>query len=45
MEKENQYEAADLTPELVEELKSFEDKLGNKADKEVIVIAYEKENQ
>ena len=40
MDKEN-YVAADLTSNLVTEIKSLEEKLSEQANKEVIIIAYE----
>ncbi|WP_187119004.1 hypothetical protein [Bacillus marasmi] len=43
MDKDQQFVAADLSPNLVSELKSVEEKLSRQADKEVVVIAYEKE--
>lgn len=43
MQKENDYTAASLSEDLVNEVKSFEDKLGKQVHKDVIVIAYEKE--
>ncbi|MDQ7864579.1 hypothetical protein RCO48_36245 [Peribacillus frigoritolerans] len=42
MTPEQDYTAANLTPDLLNELKSFESKLGEEANKELIVIAYEK---
>ncbi|WP_210367578.1 hypothetical protein [Bacillus sp. REN3] len=36
------YTAADLSDHLVDELKSFEEKLREQSSKDVIVIAYEK---
>ncbi|NHM30780.1 hypothetical protein [Neobacillus terrae] len=39
------YTAANLSDNLVDELKTIEDKLSEKANKKVVVIAYEKENQ
>ncbi|MGG4154892.1 hypothetical protein [Peribacillus muralis] len=43
MTSEQDYTAANLSPNLLDELKSFESKLGEEANKELIVIAYEKE--
>ncbi|WP_281368180.1 hypothetical protein [Neobacillus endophyticus] len=43
MDKQNQYVAAELSPNLVSEIKSLEEKLSEQANKEVVVIAYEKE--
>lgn len=43
MEKDNQFVAADLSPNLVSEIKSIEEKLSRQSDKDVIVIAYERE--
>jgi len=43
MEKDNQYVAADLSPNLVSEIKSVEEKLSRQSEKDVIVIAYERE--
>ncbi|XJZ28748.1 hypothetical protein ACF5W4_08160 [Bacillota bacterium Lsc_1132] len=43
MDKENQYVAAELSPDLVYEIKSFEDKLAEQTNKKVVVIAYEKD--
>ena len=45
MEKENHYAAADLSPNLVSEIKSLEEKLSEQANKDVVVIAYEKDKQ
>ena len=39
------FSAANLSPDLLNELKSFESKLGEEANKELIVIAYEKEKE
>ena len=41
-EKEQDYTAAHLSGDLLNELKSFENKLREEANKELIVIAYEK---
>lgn len=43
MEKDNQFVAADLSPNLVSEIKSIEEKLSRQSEKDVIVIAYERE--
>lgn len=43
LQEENDYTAASLSEDLVNEVKSFEDKLGKQVNKDVIVIAYEKE--
>ncbi|CAH0243548.1 hypothetical protein ACPOM7_16110 [Peribacillus castrilensis] len=45
MTPEQDYTAANLSPDLLNELKSFESKLGEEANKELIVIAYEKEKE
>lgn len=45
MEKDNQFVAADLSASLVSEIKSVEEKLSRQSDKEVVVIAYEREKQ
>ncbi|MGE8020359.1 hypothetical protein ACQKOM_15800 [Peribacillus frigoritolerans] len=45
MTPEQDYTAANLPPDLLNELKSFESKLGEEANKELIVIAYEKEKE
>ncbi|MCO0598822.1 hypothetical protein ACFY5J_11310 [Peribacillus butanolivorans] len=42
---EQDYTAANLSQDLLNELKSFESKLGQDANKELIVIAYEKEKE
>ncbi|WP_282434267.1 hypothetical protein [Bacillus sp. DNRA2] len=42
MEKNQQFVAADLSPNLVSEIKSIEEKLSRQSDKEVVVIAYER---
>lgn len=42
MTKENNYTAADLSAHEINELKSFEEKISQQANKEVVVIAYEK---
>lgn len=43
MEKNQQFVAADLSPNLVSEIKSIEEKLSRQSDKDVVVIAYERE--
>ncbi|WP_285767725.1 hypothetical protein [Peribacillus sp. SI8-4] len=43
MTSKQDYTAADLSPDLLNELKSFESKFGEESNKELIVIAYEKE--
>lgn len=43
MENSNEYKAAELSQRLVNELKSFEEKLSDQLDKNLVVIAYEKE--
>ena len=43
MDQENQYVAAELSPDLVNALKSFEEKLAEQTHKKVVVIAYEKD--
>ncbi|MBK5459983.1 MULTISPECIES: hypothetical protein [Peribacillus] len=45
MISEQDYTAANLSQDLLNELKSFESKLGQDANKELIVIAYEKEKE
>lgn len=45
MDKDNQFVAADLSANLVSEIKSVEEKLSRQSDKEVVVIAYEREKQ
>ena len=44
-EQEQDYTAAHLSADLLDELKSFEDRFRDEANKELIVIAYEKEQQ
>jgi len=41
MDNENQYVAASLSPNLINEIKSLEEKLSEQANKKVVVIAYE----
>lgn len=43
MDNQIQYVAAELSPNLVNEIKSLEEKLSEQAKKDVLVIAYEKE--
>lgn len=43
MENDKDYTAAELSPNLVNEIKSFEEKLSEQSHKNVVVIAYEKE--
>lgn len=43
MDKLKDYVAADLSSNLVSEIKSLEEKLSEQANKEVVVIAYQKE--
>ncbi|MEH7503723.1 hypothetical protein V7152_17200 [Neobacillus drentensis] len=43
MDQENQYIAADLSNQLIGEIKSLEERLSEEAHRKVIVIAYEKE--
>ncbi|CAH2714845.1 hypothetical protein BACCIP111895_02021 [Neobacillus rhizosphaerae] len=43
MEQEKDYVAAELSPHLVSEIQTLEDKLSEESHKEVVVIAYEKE--
>lgn len=45
MSSEQDYTAADLSPDLLNELKLFEGKMREEANKELIVIAYEKEKE
>ncbi|MFS0777455.1 hypothetical protein ABC255_15820 [Neobacillus sp. 3P2-tot-E-2] len=43
MNKEKDYVAAELSSNLVSEIKSLEEKLSEQANKQVVVIAYEKD--
>ncbi|MGG5253571.1 hypothetical protein ACQYAD_08750 [Neobacillus sp. SM06] len=43
MGEENQYVAAQLSPNAVNELKLFENKLAEQTNKKLVVIAYEKD--
>jgi hypothetical protein len=45
MTSDQDYAAANLSQDLLDELKSFESKLREDANKELIVIAYEKEKE
>ena len=44
MNPEQDYTAANLSQDLIDNLKNFETKLRDEANKDVILIAYEKEN-
>ncbi|MGJ7922349.1 hypothetical protein [Neobacillus sp. LXY-4] len=44
MDKETSYVAAELSPNMINELKSFEEKLSQGSDKKLVVIAYEKDD-
>jgi hypothetical protein len=41
MDKKNQYVAASLSPNLINEIQSLEEKISEQAHKKVVVIAYE----
>lgn len=43
MDQNKEYAAADLSEDLVSELQSFEEKLSGQSNKDLIVIAYEKD--
>jgi hypothetical protein len=43
MEKQNKYVTADLSPNLINEIKSLEESLSEETHKKVFVIAYEKD--
>jgi hypothetical protein len=43
MENQKEYVAADLSQNLVSEIKLFEEKLSEQSQKNLVVIAYEKE--
>jgi len=43
MDREKEYVAADLSSHLINEIKSLEEKLSEQSQKEVVVIAYEKD--
>jgi hypothetical protein len=45
MNDNNKYSAANLDSGLVKELKTFEDKLSQQSQKDLVVVAYEKENR
>ena len=45
MAKQNEYVAAELSQNLVSELKSFEEKLSEQSHKNLVVIAYEKDEE
>ncbi|GGB62746.1 hypothetical protein [Fictibacillus barbaricus] len=45
MEQHKEYSAADLPAELVNELQSFEQKLSGQSNKNLVVIAYEKDSE
>ncbi|GHI00361.1 hypothetical protein [Neobacillus kokaensis] len=44
MDREKEYVTANLTSNLIGEIKSFEQKLSEQTQKQVVVIAYEKDN-
>ncbi|WP_180954560.1 hypothetical protein [Bacillus sp. V5-8f] len=44
MKTDNSYTSADLSASLVNEIKSLENKLSEQTDKDVVVIAYEKDS-
>jgi len=43
MDREKEYVTADLSSHLINEIKSLEEKLSEQSQKEVVVIAYEKD--
>ncbi|MGG1677011.1 hypothetical protein ACIFOT_14830 [Neobacillus sp. NRS-1170] len=43
MDKENQYITASLSPQLINEIQSLEEKISEQTHKKVVVIAYENE--
>lgn len=43
MENKKDYVAADLSSNLINEIKSFEERISEESDKDVVVIAYEKD--
>ncbi|WP_161487165.1 hypothetical protein [Neobacillus mesonae] len=43
MDSEKEFVAADLSSNLINEIKSFEQKLSEQSQKQVVVIAYEKD--
>lgn len=45
MANQNEYVAAELSQNLVGELKSFEEKLSEQSHKNLVVIAYEKDEE
>jgi hypothetical protein len=45
MANQNEYVAAELSQNLVSELKSFEEKLSEQYHKNLVVIAYEKDEE
>jgi hypothetical protein len=45
MSKENEYVAANLPQDLVSELKSFEERISEEYNKNLVVIAYEKDRE
>ena len=45
MEKDIHYAAADLSPNLVSEIKSLEEKISEQANKNVVVNSYEKDSE
>lgn len=45
MDKESDYMTAELSSNLVSDIKSFEEKLSEETNKNVVVIAYEKDIQ
>ncbi len=45
MDQNKEYAAANLSEDLVSELQSFEEKLSGQSNKNLIVIAYEKDSE
>jgi hypothetical protein len=45
MANQNEYVAAELSQNLVSELKSFEEKLSEQSHRNLVVIAYEKDEE
>ncbi|MFG6494821.1 hypothetical protein P8610_05645 [Fictibacillus sp. UD] len=45
MDQNKEYAAAHLSEDLVSELQSFEEKLSGQSNKNLIVIAYEKDSE
>jgi hypothetical protein len=45
MDKENQYVAASLSPNLINEIQTLEEKISEQANKKVVVIAYENDKK